>query len=142
MARPSRATALRPFIAELVSLERDVTRLERELLQTQRDLRAHVAAIAYLKHGSWQQAARVAGGYRDGSSCRSAVERRTDLYDEDGARLAKHREHRVGRLARLPEAKESMGRAPADSRCAVEGCTAARLRDGTLCAGHTRQLRG
>lgn len=86
-------------------LDRELARLKAELAESERDLAAHDAALAYIETGSWQEAARVAG-YRDGSAARQAVELRTDYLDVDGARLQKNRQHRVGRLAWLPGARE------------------------------------
>lgn len=89
----------------IARLEGEVARVTAQLEEVERDIQAHDAALAYLEHGSWQEAARVAG-YRDGSAARQAVELRTDYLDVDGARLAKNRQHRIGRLAWLAGAEE------------------------------------
>ena len=86
-------------------LERLIAKVNVELAECERDIQAHDAAIAYIEHGSWQEAARIVG-YRDGSAARQAVEIRTDYLDVEGARLARHRQHRIGRLAWLPGAQE------------------------------------
>lgn len=86
-------------------LEREARRIEARLEEVRRDIQAHDAALAYVEHRSWQEAARLTG-YRDGSAARQAVELRTDLYDEPGARLARPRQHRIGRLAWQPGAEE------------------------------------
>jgi hypothetical protein len=86
-------------------LERELARITAQLEEVEREIRAHDAALVYLEHGSWQEAARIAG-YVDGSSARQAVETRTDYLDVDGARRVKNRQHRVGRLSWLPGAEE------------------------------------
>jgi hypothetical protein len=85
--------------------EREARRIRARLEEVQRDVHAHDAALAFEEHGSWQEAARIAG-YRDGSAARQAVELRTDYKDEAGARLARNRQSRLGRLAWLGNAHE------------------------------------
>jgi hypothetical protein len=85
--------------------EREARRIRAEIAELERDIQAHDAAIAFEETGSWQEAARIAG-YRDGSAARQAVELRTDLHDEPGARLARNRQDRLGRLAWSPGAAD------------------------------------
>ena len=86
-------------------LDRLIAGLNVELEESERDIRAHDAAIAFVECGNWQEAARRTG-YRDGSAARQAVEIRTDYLDVEGARLARNRQHRIGCLAWLPGAEE------------------------------------
>ncbi len=86
-------------------LDRLIAGLNVELEECERDIQAHDAAIAFVECGNWQEAARRTG-YRDGSAARQAVELRTDYLDVEGARRARNRQHRIGRLAWLPGAEE------------------------------------
>jgi hypothetical protein len=99
------AYAERERTRHVARLEREIARNEALLEEIELDIKAHDAALAYLELESWQESARVAG-YRDGSAARQAVELRTDLHDEPGARLQRPRQHRIGRLAWLEGARE------------------------------------
>jgi hypothetical protein len=86
-------------------LESEIARLQVRLDECERDIQAHDAALAFEELGSWTLAAERTG-HRDGSAARQAVELRTDYLDEEGARLARNRQHRIGRLSWLPGARE------------------------------------
>jgi hypothetical protein len=89
----------------IARFEREARRIRIQLEEVRCDLQAWAALLAFEETGSWQEAARRVG-FSDGSSARQSVEVRTDYRDEPGARLAKNREHRRGRLAWLEGADE------------------------------------
>jgi hypothetical protein len=87
----------------IARLEEEARALEHRIVEVERDIRAHDAALAFIETGSWQEAARVAG-YPDGSSARQAVEWRTDFLLVDP--LPRTWAARKGRLAWLEGADE------------------------------------